>query len=265
MTSTEFSNGFATLLNSSSMKAAFGDAFANGDIVLNEYEKSIFLTNAQEETVLSIYNGRNPTGIGFEGTEEMRRYLSNLVSDVLLTPITTMNNAPLGVSSNSRFFTLPDGSGTKPAVWFITYEAVNVVDTKDIFDDKFGPTFHIKEKHVCPANTVLKVVPTTQDEYHTLRNNPFRGANDYRALRMDLADGVVEIICKHKISTYYVRYLRRPKPIILEDLPDGLSIEGKVTASSPACELSESLHQRILERAVLMAIQSKVSKSIATT
>ena len=44
---------------------------------LNEYEKSLYLTKAQEEYVLSLYNGKNPYGDSFEKTEELRRYLSH--------------------------------------------------------------------------------------------------------------------------------------------------------------------------------------------
>jgi hypothetical protein len=41
------------------------------------------------------------------------------------------------------------------------------------------------------------------------------------------------------------------------NLPDGLSIEG-VRVKTP-CKLNDSLHQRILDRAVVLAMQSKVS------
>lgn len=50
---------------------------------------------------------------------------------------------------------------------------------------------------------------------------------------------------------YTVRYLRKPKPIVLTNLGDGLSIQG-VNTESP-CELDESLHQEILQRAVELA------------
>lgn len=51
--------------------------------------------------------------------------------------------------------------------------------------------------------------------------------------------------------TYTVRYLRQPRPIILTDLEEGLSIQGLSKEST--CELPESLHQDILERAVELA------------
>ena len=122
MTTVEFSSGFDTLLNSFAHTAQFGDATSPIDIVCNEYEKSVFLTKAQEEIALGLYNGRNPLGESFEQTEELRRYLSKLIEEAELSPIATSNGKPLGVSSKSKFFTLP----SNPPVWFITYEAVEV-------------------------------------------------------------------------------------------------------------------------------------------
>lgn len=51
--------------------------------------------------------------------------------------------------------------------------------------------------------------------------------------------------------TYTVRYLRKPRPIILTDLEGGLSIQGISKVST--CELDESLHSEILQRAVELA------------
>ena len=101
----------------------------------------------------------------------------------------------------------------------------------------------------------MKVYPVRQDEYQVIRDNPFRGANDRRALRLDLSEGNVEIICKYLVSVYYIRYIKKVSPIILIDLSDGLSIEGQSKAKD--CILHEALHQKILDRAVQLALQSK--------
>ena len=77
MTVEEFSNSFDTLLNSYALTPNFGEETSKQTIALDEYEKSVFLTKAQEEIVLGLYNGKNPYGDIFEGTEELRRYLSD--------------------------------------------------------------------------------------------------------------------------------------------------------------------------------------------
>lgn len=231
MTIDEFSNSFDTLLNSYALISNFGEETSKQTITLDEYEKSVLLTKAQEEIVLSLYNGKNPYGEAFERTEELRRYLSNLITEKYLKPITNTSGTPLGLESKSKFFTLPED------LWFITLESVVVDNSK------------------CGAETIMKVYPVKQDEYQVIRDNPFRGANDRRALRLDLSEGNVEIICKYMITIYYIRYIKKIPPIILEDLPNDLTIEGKSEASD--CILHEALHQKILDRAVQLALQSR--------
>lgn len=231
MTIDEFSNSFDTLLNSYALISNFGEETSKQTITLDEYEKSVLLTKAQEEIVLSLYNSKNPYGEAFEGTEELRRYLSNLITEKSLKPITNTSGTPLGLESKSKFFTLPED------LWFITLESVVIDNSK------------------CGAETIMKVYPVKQDEYQAIRDNPFRGANDRRALRLDLSEGNVEIICKYMIAIYYIRYIKKVPPIILEDLPNDLTIEGKSEASN--CILHEALHQKILDKAVQLALQSR--------
>jgi hypothetical protein len=231
MNLSDFSTGFDLLLNSYVTKAGFGSTDNPSSIELDEFEKSQFLTNAQEKIVEGLYNGRNPWGESFEETEELRRYLGSLVKDAELTPVTTSSGAVLGVDSKSKFFTLPDD------LWFITYESVDIT------------------REGCEGNNTLEVYPVRQDEYHKIKKNPFRGANNRRALRLDLSENNVEIICKFQVDKYYVRYLRRLKPIILTQLDIDSPIQGCYTPQE--CEVHESLHQKILELAVQMALQSR--------
>lgn len=230
MTNTEFSHGFDTLLNSYGSAAPMGEEASIREVTLDEYEKSLFLTEAQEKVVISLYNGKNPYSDSFESTEELRRYLSNLVAERSLQPITNTGGIPIGVSTKSSFFTLPDD------LWFITMEYV------------------MADRGKC-GSTQIKVCPVRQDEYLSVRDNPFRGVGERRALRLDLSDGNVEVICKYTVSTYYVRYMRKLSPIILSDLPDGLTIGD--SSKETGCKLHEALHQVILETAVRLALQSR--------
>ena len=229
MTREDFSIGFGVLLNSFSKRDGFGTDDA--DIRLNEHEKSVFLTQAQEQEVLSLYTGKNIDREAFEATEELRRYLSPLIKEAELSPIESSNGKPLGLESSSKFFTLPED------LWFITFERAIITDGK------------------CGGSTNLDVYPVRQDEYHKIKKNPFRGANDRRALRLDLSEDNVEIISTHSVTSYYIRYLRKLNPIVLGDFGDEVSINGISEATD--CELPESLHQRILERAVMLALRAK--------
>lgn len=236
MTLEEFSNGFDTLVSSYRRFKDFDDREILDSIEFDEYEKSFFLTKAQEEVVLSLYNGKNPYNESFEYTEELRRYLANLIEEERLNPIETTSGHPLGIESSSKFFTLPED------LWFITYEAA-----------------YVEEKEHCDDEGRMDVVPVTQDEYHRIRKNPFRGPNNRRVVRLDLAEGVVELVSKYTVTSYYVRYIKRLSPIILEELPNGLTIE---ESSGPQeCKVHQGLHQQILEMAVMMALRSKLNSS----
>lgn len=230
MTTEEFSNEFDTLLNSYSDTPPYGEEHRLL-ITLDEYEKSVFLTNAQEEIVIGMYNGKNPFRDSFERTEEIRRYLSDLIKTYTTTD---KKVGYTGLSKSSVFFELPDD------LWFITYEAVNLKD------DGSG----------CMSGEDISVIPITQDEYHRIRKNPFRGTNERRALRLDLSGKVVEIVSKYDVESYLVRYFSRPAPIILTDLTDNLSING--ISVKTECELNPVIHRAILERAVRLAIISRV-------
>ena len=230
MNNKELSDQFDVLVSSYRRFRDFDDKEPLDTLEFDEYEKSLYLTKAQEAMVIDLYSGRNVTGLSFEETEELRRYLAGLIKEVRLSPITATAGI-LGIDTKSKFFTLPEN------LWFITYESVTVSDGK------------------CGEDSSMEVVPVRQDEYHRLKKNPFRGANNRRSLRLDLSDGVVEIVSKFTVTAYYLRYLRKIKPIVLEDMPNGLTINGVGTQSG--CELHESLHQRILERAVVLALQSK--------
>lgn len=222
MTNKEFSDGFSTLLNS------FG---ITSNITLDEYEKSTFLTNAQEQLIIDIYSGRNLVyGKSFEQTEEIRRYLSNLVETY---ETSTKVTGRLGLSKDSIFFQLPDDT------WFITYEVAFLKDSR------LG----------CLDGIEASVVPLPQDDLYRAKDNPFRGPSKDRILRLDIKSDVAELISKYNVDKYLMRYISQPTPIILVDLPDGLSINGVSTESE--CELNPVVHRAILERAVQLAIISK--------
>lgn len=222
MTNKEFSDGFSTLLNS------FG---ITPNITLDEYEKSTFLTNAQEQLIIDIYSGRNIIyGKSFEQTEEIRRYLSNLVETY---ETSTKVTGKLGLSQDSVFFEIPQDT------WFITYEVAFLKDSR------LG----------CLDGIEASVVPLPQDDLYRAKDNPFRGPSKDRVLRLDIKSGLAELISKYNVDKYLMRYISQPTPIILVDLPDELSINGVSTESE--CELNPVVHRAILERAVQLAIISK--------
>lgn len=234
MTTEEFSNEFDTLLNSYALSPnKYGMESSPLTIELDEYEKSVFLTKAQEDIVISLYNGKNPTGDSFEKTEEIRRYLSDLVKTYTTTKDTSGTNT--GINSDSIFFSLPDD------LWFITYESVRF------------------SGEGCLNGEEVPVIPTTQDDITRSIRDPFRRPDNKRALRLDLGNNKVEIITGlgDSIDRYLVRYVTKPDPIILVNLPDALSING--VKARTECKLNPAIHRSILERAVQLALLSRTT------
>lgn len=234
MTTKEFSDAFDALLNGYSTQMNFGDSASIGGMVLDEYEKSLFLTQAQEQIIVELYTGRNDKTSSFEKTEELRSNLKGLIRTATLTE---SDEDFIGISKYSKFFILPDD------VLFITYEAATLSD----------------ENAGCKNGTVISVIPVTQDEFDRVMNNPFRQASKRRALRLDNGLDVAEIVTKYDIKDYTIRYLSKPTPIVLANLAevsiDGVSIDGVDTITE--CKLDSAMHRYILERAVALAIASR--------
>lgn len=229
MTNLEFSNEFDILYNSITSNTAPG---------LDEYEKSVFLTMAQESIVRDLYTG-SLVGVAFESQEILRRFLSEMVETTY--PEEVSEDTPSPISDTSVFYKLPSN------VFFITYESAV------INDDTAG----------CNTGKKIDVYPVTQDEYNQIIKNPFRGTNERRVLRIDAGLNIVELVYKYKINKYYIKYVKKPKPIILIDLhtlDNTLTINGKYEENP--CELTDTLHRTILEKAVALAKQSLVIQTV---
>ena len=236
MNNTEFSDAFTTLLDSYQHRSNFGDV-STVDIVLNEHEKSVFLTDAQEDLIRDYYMGK--TKESFEETEETRRALAELV---IQREITVSELSSPKLTKHSYIFDLPK------SLWYIIYE---------------GAILDLEGSDACEAalNGIGEgtiVVPTRHDELHSILNNPFRGPKGNRVLRLDKSGNQVELISTtHPVAKYVIRYIEQPSPIILIDLPDNLNVRGINTATE--CQLPTQLHQVILERAVANAVRSKLT------
>ena len=202
MTLEELSDEFDVIVNSYDNSQS---------LVFNEYEKSIYLTKAQEYIIKDLY--RN-----YEGTEELNSYLKTLIKDKTYT-IEDSTNIELDYPDNFLY---------------ILKEYANINTT-------------------CKSNNIVDVLPITQDEYNEVVGNPFRGSKS-KVLRLE--ENKIKLITDLPIISYTMTYLSNPSPIILIDLPNGLTINNE-SKKSTTIETSESIHREILDKAVQLAIQSK--------
>ena len=237
MTVTEFSNEFDVLIDSYRRFKDFDNKENLDSLDFNEYEKSIFLTRAQEDIVTSFYNGLNYTQESFENSEEIRRYLDALVKTVKTSTFITNPNSTLSV--NSVLATLPLNTD----IWYIVYESVDLEDSNLKCNSIYG----------------VSVIPTKHDSLQRILKNPFKRPNERRVLRLDLTGNVVELISKYTISNYTLRYISKPEPIILTNLPNNLTINNVGTKNE--CKLNPVIHRMILEKAVQFALVSKLGNN----
>jgi hypothetical protein len=107
---------------------------------LTEYEKSVFLTEAQEAVILELYKGT--AGDAFESTEEVTRYLSSLVKskNAVIPKLQTIPNR--FINTNEYSFDLKEIED----LWFITFQSASIQDNECFRD--------------------VIVVPTTQDSLY---------------------------------------------------------------------------------------------------
>ena len=222
----ELSNLFDTLLQPYITKDVSGK---QNTLAFDEYEKSIFLTKAQEQIVLELYQE-------LEQSEENRKYLSNLIKTDNYVPVGEQDETLINNNFKSYKVEIED------SVLFMIYEQCTLSDENN-----------------CINNKIVSVVPTIHDDLDKVLKNPFKSPNNRKVIRLDF-DNKIELISKYSISNYKVRYLKKPNPIILVTLED-LNIDKKQEVSNG--ETNPILHERIVQRAVQLAIQSKVKSNNA--
>ena len=230
MTVEEMDDMFEVLYNNITSNQAPG---------LNAYEKSVFLTKAQDEIVKNYFNSKskgNNTQDGFDANQKRQ------VDYSMLTTVVTYDKSG-GDVSVEKYFDAP-----------LFDPRDNSLSVKLPGDLMMAINEIVKVARGDKQNTILQVIPLKFDEYTRLMSKPFKRPLKYQAWRLinsniknkaDLIVGPVDVI-----SSYTLRYIRRPKPIIVSDLDD-LTIDGNSIKAD--CELDPILHEEILQRAVELA------------
>ncbi len=277
MTNSEFSDTFTTLLNSFNTQAKFGEQASRQEIVLDEYEKSVLLTQAQDIIIKSYFEGTsNSQGQGFDDSTRRQMDFSSLIK------IAELSEASSGMAFDERglVYQLPrkkNSSGAEVAgttdVLFILNEKLTAKTVTAVSGGKATYNNGGKGKE-------FVIVPINYKEYDREMSKPYAQPLKKQAWRLfqNQVTGFdinTELIPRWNIKKkgnasspavgdvyffYKVRYVKRPRPIILEDLPDELEIDGEQAASS--CELNPIIHMDILNKAVELAVNTRGGGSL---
>lgn len=234
---------------SSLMDVLYNNITSNQAPGLSEYEKSLFLTKAQDEKVKNYFNPKsNQLGEGFDGNQKRQIDFSAITSVFTQNTAGNFTDALFDTRPNSKSTSLPED------VWMIVNERIKVKRTSE------GPD----------KTEILTVKPISYEEYDRLMSKPFKRPLKYQAWRLinnsegnksDLIVGPND-----NITEYKLRYIRKPKPIIIGDT-DGITIDGYLwggptTPAEPeankiygnkVCELDPIVHEEIVQRAVELA------------
>lgn len=207
----------------------YNNIMSNAVPGLNEYEKSVFLTKAEYELVKNYFNPQgNKYHEGFDDSAKRRIDFSMLMQTATLT-----RSSQQGFNPNSVLYSLP-------------LNILVIVNEQVVL--KSGST----------VKGIRQVIPISYDEYTRLMSRPYKQPLKSQAWELmtgqNSSKAVVELILNSNDKSYTpefkIRYVRKPNPIIIEDL-DVVSIEG--VSEKTECELDPAIHQEIVQRAVELA------------
>lgn len=207
----------------------YNNIMSNAVPGLNEYEKSVFLTKAEYELIKNYFNPQgNKYREGFDDSAKRRIDFSMLMQTATLT-----KSSQQGFNPNSVLYSLPS-------------DILVIVNEQVVL--KNGNT----------VEGIRQVIPISYDEYTRLMSRPYK--QPLKSQSWELMTGqnssrtISELILNNNDKSYTpefkIRYVRKPKPIIIENL-DVVSIEG--VSEKTECELDPAIHQEIVQRAVELA------------
>lgn len=233
MTAEDFSNQFDVLLKTSLSKLSNINCGMD-DLSFNEYEKSSYLTQAQDQVVEAISLG---TITGFTNSE----------IETLLESITKYDEINVTDANKTNYIYKPSG--------YIEYTINNIFDNKRKILKEWVLLQTNNDDTCFDYHKLLEVIPIKQDVYYSTIKNPFRNSDSLRrVLRVILENGKALLVSKKPISKYRYSYVVNIDPIITYDLQDDINIENKTTQRTSS--LPSMCHRLILELAVNLAINS---------
>lgn len=236
MTTSEFSNAFDTLLSSYNTRAEFGEGASKREIVLDEYEKSMFLTQAQDIVIKSYFDSStNSQGQGIDDSTRRQVDFSSLITVDSPSKIRAETTEKMAFDDRGILYKLPTN--------------ILIMLNEKVKADK--------------RNYV--VVPINYAEYDRLMSKAYGQPLKKQCWRLFQNASGIDIISEIiptegvVVTDYRIRYIRRPRPIILTNLSlenqESLEIDG--ISAVTECELNPIVHMDILNKAVELALASK--------
>lgn len=237
----------------------YNNLASNAAPPLNDYEKSVFLTKAQEELVLEYIRPQtNSQGIGIDADPLRRSELKGLMSRGKLT-VTSNNNSTDGFifGDNCYVYSYANAGSiiailSEVAIFTKTESGKTITVKKAVIPLSDSELTRVTSKLYSrpPKRQVWKISDVAYDD--NLTDGTYNSSSKCTIIGGKDLNGF-------QLSYISASWLRKPKPIILSisDAPtdDKLTIGGTTINSTTvqSSELPEFMHQAILQRAVELA------------
>ena len=243
----EMSNEFDVLYNNIMSNQAPG---------IDEYEKSLFLTKAQDEILKGYFNQRgNKYMQGYDGSEIRQIDFSSITRTASLQYQPSVADANK-FDPRSKVYAFP-----QDCYIIVNEQVIETSNTTKVADNQGDSIVTPSPQTIYTQYTVL---PITYTQYATQMSKPYKYPPKHIVWRLITSYNesgqysYCEIIGRFDKTynqatapEYRMRYIKKPNPIILVNLTNGLKIEGE--SSIMSCELPEELHHDIVQRAVELA------------
>lgn len=183
--------------------------------------------------------------VGAEGILSIENSSDKEVTFILDTTTVTTDE----IDSKGNFIA-EAGVGLKPQVT----ETVDSVIIRCLVDRTLDKTYKYWNRFILGNSSLVEYIGKMEGtETSSFPNVSGTNLEGGISLTAEPCTSLIELIgnTDKDSLTYTLRYLRKPRPIILHDLGRDLSIQGISTEST--CELDESIHHEILTRAVELA------------
>lgn len=220
MTTKEFRDEFMVMYNSASFGAPD----------LNNYEVSLFLTQAVRDIVKELYSS-------FEYSEFSKRALNPLIREtaLILLPATDYYKNVI-----AQEVVLPND------IYFILQENIKISD--DCID--------------------VEVISEDLDNLNITMKNPFKRPSKRKVIRTEIGNNRVRLYSKVDITNYKIKYVKKYSPIIVSNFASDLDLLGTETidglSTLRTTELPVFLHDTIVKRAVILAVKSLRENNLKT-
>lgn len=191
------------------------DAASKGGPDIDDYEMSLMLTQAVKSiTELAVST--------FETNEESKRIVSAILK------------------YHTSSITLVENKG-------------GLVVNKVSLPEKLMAIL-MEEPKLNACTAFPSVIQCRLDEFSVMVNNPFKKPNSRRVLKLEYGKNNCLIYSSQGLTGYKITYVSEVDPIIVEDLEDGLTIEGLDEKHETI--LPAFMHDKIVDLAVARTIKT---------